>query len=74
MSYNLLLTDGSILVNLGNNQLDTTTTSLALGGVATQGAERIAVQNLLWLLENCANTTAPAARLVRTELAAAATK
>ena len=63
MSYDLILSDGSVLVSLGTVEFDSTTTSLVLGGYATERAARTYVQNFVWLLENGASAAAPTSPL-----------
>lgn len=61
MSYNLQLTNGTVLVQGGltDGQLDTTTTSLALIGRNYSGYGLFLNENFIKILENFANGTAP---------------
>lgn len=64
MSYNLNKTDGSLLVELVDGRLDTSTTNLALIGKNYQGFGEFLNENFIKLLESFANT-APPARPIR---------
>ena len=59
MSYQLNRTDGSILVELIDGKLDTTSTNLTLVGRGYRGYGEIFNENFIKLLENFANTAAP---------------
>ncbi len=59
MSYNLNKTDGSLLVELVDGRLDTSTTNLALIGKNYQGFGEFLNENFIALLENFANTAPP---------------
>lgn len=60
MSYNLNKTDGSLLVELVDGRLDTSTTNLALIGKNYQGFGEVLNENFIKLLESFANTAPPA--------------
>lgn len=59
MSYKLNKTDGSLLVDLVDGQLDTTSSDLTLIGRNYSGFGEVLNENFIQLLENFANTTAP---------------
>lgn len=63
MTYNLLKSDGLLLVNLEDGQLDTTTSSLTLVGKNLINYGLYQNQNFIKLLENFASTSAPTAPL-----------
>lgn len=60
MSYNLNKTDGSLLVELVDGRLDTSTADLALIGKNYQGFGEFLNENFIKLLESFANTAPPA--------------
>ena len=59
MSYNLNKTDGSLLVELVDGRLDTSTTDLSLIGKNYKGFGEFLNENFIALLENFANTAPP---------------
>ena len=59
MSYKLNRTDGSLLVDLVDGSLDTTTTDISLIGKNYSGFGESINENFIKILENFANTTAP---------------
>lgn len=59
MTYNLKKTDGTPLVNVPDNTLDTTATSLTLIGRNALNFGQPMDQNFIGLLQNWANNTAP---------------
>lgn len=59
MSYNLNKTDGSLLVELIDGRLDTSTTNLVLIGKNYQGFGEFLNENFIKLLESFANTAPP---------------
>lgn len=59
MSYQLNRTDGSILVDLIDGKIDTTSTNLTLVGRGYRGYGEVFNENFIKLLENFANTAAP---------------
>jgi len=59
MSYQLNKTDGSILVDLIDGKIDTSSTNLALVGRGYRGYGEVFNENFIKLLENFANTAAP---------------
>lgn len=59
MSYKLNKTDGSLLVDLVDGQLDTTSSDLTLIGRNYSGFGEVLNENFIQLLENFANTSAP---------------
>jgi len=59
MSYKLNKTDGSLLVDLVDGVLDTTTTDISLIGKNYSGFGEAFNENLIRLLENFARSTAP---------------
>jgi hypothetical protein len=59
MSYNLNKTDGSLLVELVDGRLDTSTTDLSLIGKNYKGFGEFLNENFIVLLENFANTAPP---------------
>ncbi len=64
MSYNILKSDGTLLVNLEDGQVDASTTSLSLVGknIVNYGVHQN--NNFVKLLENFANSTPPSAPLL----------
>jgi len=63
MGYKLNKTDGTLLVDLVDGQLDTTTTSIGLIGKNYTGFGETLNENLIKMLENFANTSAPSVPL-----------
>ena len=61
MGYKLNKTDGTLLVDLVDGQLDTTTTSIGLIGKNYTGFGETLNENMIKMLENFANTSAPSA-------------
>lgn len=59
MSYKLNKTDGSLLVDLVDGQLDTNSSDLTLIGRNYSGFGEVLNENFIQLLENFANTSAP---------------
>ena len=59
MSYRLNKTDGSLLVDLVDGQLDTTSSDLTLIGRNYSGFGEVLNENFIQLLENFSNTSAP---------------
>jgi len=59
MSYQLNKTDGTILVELVDGRLDTSSTNLTLVGRGYRGYGEVFNENFIKLLENFANTSAP---------------
>ena len=59
MSYKLNKTDGSLLVDLIDGQLDTSSSDLTLIGRNYSGFGEVLNENFIQLLENFANTSAP---------------
>ena len=59
MSYKLNKTDGSLLVELVDGRLDTTTTDVALIGKNYQGFGEFLNENFIKILESFANTAPP---------------
>ena len=59
MSYKLNKTDGSLLVELIDGRLDTTTTDISLIGKNYQGFGESINENFIALLENFANSSSP---------------
>jgi len=64
MSYKLNKTNGELLVDLVDGQLDTTSTDIALVGRNYKGYGEAINENLIKMLENFAKTSAPGAPLV----------
>ena len=64
MSYKLNKTDGTLLVDLVDGQLDTTTTSIGLIGKNYSGFGETLNENQIKMLENFASTSAPTVPLV----------
>ena len=60
MGYKLNKTDGSLLVDLIDGQIDTTSSDLTLIGRNYTGFGEVLNENFIKVLENFANTTAPA--------------
>ena len=56
MSYKLNKTDGSLLVDLVDGQLDTTSSDLTLIGRNYSGFGEVLNENFIQLLENFANS------------------
>ncbi len=63
MAYKLNKTDGSLVVELVDGKLDTTTTDLSLIGKNYQGFGESINENFIKLLESFANTAAPSKAL-----------
>ena len=63
MGYKLNKTDGTLLVDLVDGQLDTTTTSIGLIGKNYTGFGETLNENMIKMLENFANTSAPSVPL-----------
>ena len=59
MSYRLNKTDGSLLVDLVDGRLDTTSSDIALIGKNYQGFGESINENFIKILENFSNSTAP---------------
>ena len=59
MSYKLNKTDGSLLVDLVDGQLDTTSSDLTLIGRNYSGFGEVLNENFIQLLENFSNSAAP---------------
>ena len=64
MSYKLNKTDGSLLVDLVDGQLDTTSSDLTLIGRNYSGFGETLNENQIKMLENFASTSAPTVPLV----------
>ena len=64
MSYRLNKTDGSLLVDLVDGQLDTTSSDLTLIGRNYSGFGEVLNENFIQLLENFAKTSAPGTPLI----------
>ena len=64
MSYKLNKTDGTLLVDLVDGSLDTTTTSIGLIGKNYSGFGETLNENQIKMLENFANTSAPSVPLI----------
>lgn len=64
MSYKLNKTNGELLVDLVDGQIDTTSTDISLVGRNYKGYGEAFNENLIKLLENFAKTSAPGAPLV----------
>ena len=60
MTYNILKSDGSLLVTIQDNTVDTTTTSLSLFGRNVLNYGQAVNQNFVDLLQNFANKLSPA--------------
>ena len=63
MSYKLNKTDGTLLVDLVDGQLDITTTDISLIGKNYSGFGESLNENLIKMLENFSNSTAPSTPL-----------
>ena len=63
MSYKLNRTDGTLLVDLVDGQLDTTTSDISLIGKNYSGFGESLNENLIKMLENFANSSAPSTPL-----------
>ena len=63
MAYKINNTFGTLLVTLADGTIDTATTDLALFGKGYAGFGERLNENLVKLLENFNNTTAPANKL-----------
>ncbi len=63
MAYNLIKTDGSALVTVPDGQIDATATSITLVGKNYPGYGQFVNENLVKLLENFSNGSAPNAPL-----------
>ena len=59
MAYQINKTSGTLLVNLADGQIDTTTTDISLIGKNYSGYGEFQNENYVKLLENFANTSAP---------------
>ena len=59
MSYQLNKTDGTLLIDLIDGQIDTTSTNLTLVGKSYTGYGEAFNENFIKILENFANTAAP---------------
>ncbi len=64
MAYQINKTNGTVLVNLQDGTKDTTSTSLTLVGKNYPGYGEMLNENIVHLLENFANSTEPANKLV----------
>jgi len=64
MSYKLNKTDGSLLVDLVDGQLDTTTTDISLIGKNYSGFGESLNENLIKMLENFSKSSAPSNPLI----------
>ena len=64
MSYKLNKTDGELLVELADGQIDTTTTDITLVGRNYKGFGESFNENFIKMVENFANTAAPGNPLV----------
>ena len=64
MSYKLNKSDGSLLVDLVDGQLDTTTTDISLIGKNYSGFGESLNENLIKMLENFAKSSAPSNPLI----------
>jgi hypothetical protein len=64
MSYKLNKTDGTLLVDLVDGQLDTTTSSIGLIGKNYSGFGETLNENQIKMLENFASTSAPTVPLI----------
>ena len=64
MSYKLNKTDGELLVELADGQIDTTTTDITLVGRNYKGFGESVNENFIKMVENFANTAAPGNPLV----------
>lgn len=63
MSYKLNKTDGTLLIDLVDGSLDTTTTSIGLIGKNYSGFGETLNENMIKMLENFASTSAPSVPL-----------
>ena len=59
MSYRINRTDGELLVDLTDGNIDTTSTNLTLIGKNYQGFGELVNENFVKLLENFASTSQP---------------
>lgn len=59
MAYQILNCDGTLLLSLANDIVDTTTTSLTLFGKLTPGYGQYVAENFIQLLENSASPNPP---------------
>jgi hypothetical protein len=59
MSYKLNKTDGELLVELADGQIDTTTTDITLVGRNYKGFGEFINENFIKMVENFASTAAP---------------
>jgi len=64
MSYKLNKTDGELLVELADGQIDTTTTDITLVGKNYRGFGEFINENFIKMIENFASTAAPSNPLV----------
>ena len=64
MSYKLNKTDGSLLVDLVDGQLDTTTSDISLIGKNYTGFGEALNENLIKMLENFSKASAPSNPLI----------
>ena len=64
MSYKLNKSDGSLLVDLVDGQLDTTTTDISLIGKNYSGFGEALNENLIKMLENFSKSSAPSNPLI----------
>jgi len=64
MSYRLNKTDGTLLVELADGQIDTSTTDITLVGRNYKGFGEFINENYIKMLENFSSTTAPSAPLL----------
>lgn len=64
MSYRLNKTDGTLLVELADGQIDTATTDITLVGRNYKGFGEFINENYIKMLENFSSTTAPSAPLL----------
>ena len=63
MAYQINKTSGTLLVNLADGQIDTTTTDISLIGKNYSGFGEAINENFLHMLENFANSSAPSTPL-----------
>ena len=60
MAYQINKTSGALLVNLADGQIDSTSSDLSLIGRGYTGFGEAVNENFVKILENFANTSAPA--------------
>ena len=65
MSYQISKTDGTILATVADGQIDSLSTDLSLIGKNYSGFGAALNENLVYLLENFANTASPTHTLLQ---------